>query len=1819
MKKVTVILGVVISMLLIQMNWSNGGEDIDYMPPDPDVYNGEEEKDYLKEDTKINVDFGNDQSYGAILSRVSGSVLAGLNDGGTKKVLLIPIAFTDVDFENEHDMAHFQAMGDRLREYYEVNSGYVEGVSGLSLDCVVMEPVYSDFEMAEYGRDNDETGAIDGQNGSISRLAAEAVEKLYANGVDLSEYDLDGDKVLDHVIIIHAGMGQESSLNEDLIWSHQYHVDEAVELGGMDIDSYTMVPETGQLGVFAHEFGHDLGLPDLYDTDGMTNGYTNGIGNWGLMGGGSWNHLPNQASGSMPSNLSGWCRLYLGWADVRVVTRDQMDVSISNNNSISELVKVYPRENIGSNEFFLVEYRRQVGFDAGLPGEGALVWHVDQDVIDATIDYNAVNTMEARLGIELEQADGNWDLWSLNNNGDAGDVFNEENNRNFALAPYGLNVSNASRTYTYVDLMNFDIEDTSCTFDVYVEKKSSVEKVTLLDPIDGAVVNINPNNVHPFLSWKPAPHAAVYVLELVDENGDLVVSRVLTPGERLVQYDGEKFSYEILTDIPLENNTSYQWRLAGVQEGMTQPIWSDWGLFTAEQYSGGQDLGFEAYETIQDPDDEWIFYFTDREGKRIVKLDYRTGLTSELTYEYMPECMYIHNEILYATLVHRDHSRYWWDDEQTGSYCMIDLEDFSKIEERDIALDPWDIIVSNDGYIVIPTGSGQHGNMFVYDGVTGEKTGAKFVGDKTNIEYNPVLNQVYAETTNSYPRDLESYRLEADGSISFIHDSPYHGTYRLSNEIEISPDGQYVFNQAGNVFACTSDRTTDLIHYGETAPYNDIIFDLDNNCFYLINDDYIYKYDYPSLDLIYQKRVNSINDKFYRVEDRMIGFTNEYVEGSTVLNGIEEEEVVQISFSLDGENGGRLMGATVGMRYAIGSYYNSKTNVRENDMKLSDAELAEFAESKKLYILTGNIITDIKDSHVLLIELNERDPEGDADFFAKAIWSEDTNQVYGFDEKIEYIHSGLDKWEAYPTDGFKSLYEGDLYVRFAANGRTLAGEAHKLELSDEYGLRNELGWQKDLESIQWIDDQTGYVLVEGGYLYKVNIETDVIEEIHLDVQLKDLIYHNNKLYGIEEVTEMDSGLMVPIASRIHEIELETGHYDRTLLASVEPDMYFAGGWLGELLLANRTTHSVYGYDLAYDTFSPHGHFVTGLDEDETIIFTSDTTGFTNLGKVYKIDGESMVYQKIGDLTLTGFVTDVYCDFPKNEYLVLTSDQKLLVYDRDMMLKREYDFDSELLDIEVSQGGYILTSKNESGYGVGIVETYAMPEVSLSFSGEHKNQLIGSTSMMEVSFGDKFFRVPYEDYLVRPELINGDQDVEIRYKSRTSLLESGVLVLDVEDGASMPELAADDEANTLEGLTGLMEYSSDGGRTWTSVEEVLPDLDGNVTLLVRLMGHDLTLPGEAVEYVFTQPVVVPNPGGGGSTVGGTPGGGSTGGTPPPVIPVIPPIVDEEIPEAKGFDVIEEVNLGINEDNFGNFLNVDLYDSFDIKVNTYNGSQVKRLSLNAQNLLLIGGHAYEFGVEGWIGQASTSINTLMDEISLEFSADLSGYSASEIEKIGIYKLVGEDWIYVGPVDADGKISIMTSETGVYGLMMGTRTFNDIENHWARHYIEVMAAKQITNGKGNNLFDPDNNITRAEYVALIVRALGLKSEKTVPMGYEDVAKSKWYYDVVSLAHEKGLISSNVSFDPEVDIVREDMMVIIVEALKLSGDFEGLDKAEVDQILEGFKDEGAIKSVNRQAVALAIKYGIISGRREDYLAIGETASRAETMVVVQRLLGIR
>ena len=322
---------------------------------------------------------------------------------GTVRVIVVLVDFTDKHMTQTQ--AHFNDLFFSLgkiptksvREYYrDVTNGHID-ITGS-----VVGPVRLPLTLAQYAHGASGLGAATPNAATMARDAAVLADPL----VNFAPFDNDGNGFVDAFIVIHAGSGAEETGSSGDIWSHKWTLDGGAKtVDSTKIFPYLTVPEDSKIGVCCHELGHLLfGFPDLYDTDGTSEG----LGNWCLMAAGSWG-----GGGTTPVHPSAWCKANQGWASVTNQTSNA-GISIPDVKSSHNVIRLWKDGGPGT-EYFLMENRQQTGFDASLPGGGLLIYHVDESV--------STNTNESHYRIALLQADGKRDLELKHNRGDAGDPF----------------------------------------------------------------------------------------------------------------------------------------------------------------------------------------------------------------------------------------------------------------------------------------------------------------------------------------------------------------------------------------------------------------------------------------------------------------------------------------------------------------------------------------------------------------------------------------------------------------------------------------------------------------------------------------------------------------------------------------------------------------------------------------------------------------------------------------------------------------------------------------------------------------------------------------------------------------------------------------------------------------------------------------------------------------------------------------------------------------------------------------------------------------------------------------------------------------------------------------------------------------------------------------------------------------------------------------------------------------------------------------------------------------------------------------------------
>ncbi|MCD9026452.1 M4 family metallopeptidase [Cohnella silvisoli] len=205
-------------------------------------------------------------------------------------------------------------------------------------------------------------------------------------------------------------------------------------------------------------------------------------------------------------------------------------------------------------------------------------------------------------------------------------------------------------------------------------------------------------------------------------------------------------------------------------------------------------------------------------------------------------------------------------------------------------------------------------------------------------------------------------------------------------------------------------------------------------------------------------------------------------------------------------------------------------------------------------------------------------------------------------------------------------------------------------------------------------------------------------------------------------------------------------------------------------------------------------------------------------------------------------------------------------------------------------------------------------------------------------------------------------------------------------------------------------------------------------------------------------------------------------------------------------------------------------------------------------------------------------------------------------------------------DGKtiVTIKRNGNSIYTIIENKKSFADIpKNFWASADIELLASKSIMKGVTASEFKPNGIVTRAEMASLLTRALGLSPDKKAA-AFSDVKPDDWFAGAVGAAAKAHIMDgfSNHTFKPQQTITREQMCMMIQNALKFVDKEKQISKEKQKQILSPFMDNGTISSDAQASVASVVEAGIMKGYSADKFAPTQTITRAQAAAIIKRML---
>ena len=336
---------------------------------------------------------------------------------GNLHVMVLLVDFPDL--EGNLPKEHYQDLlfsqnsyptGSMADYYHEVSRGKVQ----------IQGEVHGWFRMPHhYTYYTNGNSGVGGHSDSrdARTLANDAVKEALAQGVNFSsQLDVLGNGTVTALFIVHAGQGAEKllpPLRNNHIWSHKWEMKAQKVAPGLFTKTYLMVPQAALLGVCVHELGHlAFQWQDFYDPNYDRDGdHWDGNGMWDLMASGSY-----AGRELRPVHPAGLHKLQHGWIEVEEIDKTRTGILLDPVTRTEGKVLKIKGPGYNHNQYLILENRAKEKFDEALPGEGLLVWRVDES-----------EEMEGSStpGMLLIQADGKNDLGDPDdrNNGDRGDPF----------------------------------------------------------------------------------------------------------------------------------------------------------------------------------------------------------------------------------------------------------------------------------------------------------------------------------------------------------------------------------------------------------------------------------------------------------------------------------------------------------------------------------------------------------------------------------------------------------------------------------------------------------------------------------------------------------------------------------------------------------------------------------------------------------------------------------------------------------------------------------------------------------------------------------------------------------------------------------------------------------------------------------------------------------------------------------------------------------------------------------------------------------------------------------------------------------------------------------------------------------------------------------------------------------------------------------------------------------------------------------------------------------------------------------------------------
>ncbi|WP_145317529.1 stalk domain-containing protein [Paenibacillus xylanexedens] len=221
-------------------------------------------------------------------------------------------------------------------------------------------------------------------------------------------------------------------------------------------------------------------------------------------------------------------------------------------------------------------------------------------------------------------------------------------------------------------------------------------------------------------------------------------------------------------------------------------------------------LGRTVRETVLGPDQSVIFAIDENKSTIFAyRFSDNKVVVESSAFKTPPRKLQYVNGEIYVIFSNADYSPYRFEDQQGGQVVILDADTLKVKDQWNTRIDPYEISLDHSGHVYVTSGSGQWTSIISYDRATKEEISSATIREGSNLVLHPSEDRIYAVDSDTSPRDIEMFRL-MDGKFTSNQDSPYHGEYKLSTVIGITPDGKYVLNGAGTVLSATNNSASNM-------------------------------------------------------------------------------------------------------------------------------------------------------------------------------------------------------------------------------------------------------------------------------------------------------------------------------------------------------------------------------------------------------------------------------------------------------------------------------------------------------------------------------------------------------------------------------------------------------------------------------------------------------------------------------------------------------------------------------------------------------------------------------------------------------------------------------------------------------------------------------------------------------------------------------------------------------------------------------------------------------------------------------------------------